>query len=155
MLVAGIHNPDPLSHPLASPPLPFPALPLQLCWSLAAPSVKQQVLSDMWGWGSASGTSLGLPPMRHPHQQELLDLVHAHLLESEQQGGQATLPLQIIFSTPTGSGKTFSAVMMNMHLLRPRAGITAQYGEGHRDAVVLYSVPTKQVGMGGWEGVVV
>ncbi len=51
-------------------------------------------------------------------------------------------PLKVIMSTPTGSGKTFTAVMLVLQLLRPddKAGRA-----GHPGTILVYSVPTKQV----------
>jgi replicative superfamily II helicase len=74
------------------------------------------------------------PPRRYKHQQELMEIVSAHLTEVANAPEQ-TLPLHVILATPTGSGKTFTAVMMHLYLLKKE----------HPDAVLLYSVPTKQV----------
>ncbi len=70
------------------------------------------------------------------------------------------MPLHIILSTPTGSGKTFSAVMMYLHLIksvdessesvgRGGAGETPKVPlkphKGYPEVVVVFSVTTKQV----------
>jgi hypothetical protein len=44
-------------------------------------------------------------------------------------------PLHVILSTPTGSGKTFTAILVHLRLLKVK----------YPDAILLYSVPTKQV----------
>ena len=51
-----------------------------------------------------------------------------------QSGGKAE-PLAVILSTPTGSGKTYTAVMIVLQMLTKK----------HTSGVLLYSVPTKQV----------
>jgi hypothetical protein len=66
-------------------------------------------------------------------------------------GPEKPLPLHIILSTPTGSGKTYTAVMMHLHLLRVppatasvEAGHGGSTGRGHPDVIIVYAVPTKQ-----------
>ncbi|KAG2448292.1 hypothetical protein HYH02_006876 [Chlamydomonas schloesseri] len=126
-------------------------------------------------------------PMRYRHQQQLLDLIDEHLTLAAQGAaggvvaqhqpqlqaagvGQEEYLLQaapgtrlsVILSTPTGSGKTFTAVMLQLHVLRaqqaraaqggggagavaPDAGVVEEARTGHPRTILIYSVPTKQV----------
>ncbi|EFJ42340.1 hypothetical protein VOLCADRAFT_97614 [Volvox carteri f. nagariensis] len=100
--------------------------------------------------------------------QDLLDMVDEHLKGAERQPQRLRArPLHVILSTPTGSGKTFTAVMLHLHVLRdmerPVAGATGRGGAGkggaagavdavaaegrtgHPQTILVYSVPTKQV----------
>lgn len=81
--------------------------------------------------------SLGGRPVLYPHQKALLDLLDSHLATVDvalRKGSGFPLPLRCILSTPTGSGKTFTAMLLHLQLLRSR----------HQSVVLLYSVPTKQ-----------
>ncbi|KXZ54129.1 hypothetical protein GPECTOR_5g23 [Gonium pectorale] len=130
-------------------------------WRSARPAVRQQALTDMWGCANRwlSSAAGGGGPARHLHQQEILDLVDEHLKRPAAQ--RARRPLHVILSTPTGSGKTFTAVMMQLHVLkgrRPAAGggsgpdgqsaLAVEQRPGHPDAILVYSVPTKQASSG-------
>lgn len=62
-----------------------------------------------------------------PHQEELFTLITKHL-DSPQK-------LRIIYSTPTGSGKTFSSMLLQKQILKRR----------HPTPLLIYSVPTKEI----------
>ncbi|GAX80426.1 hypothetical protein CEUSTIGMA_g7865.t1 [Chlamydomonas eustigma] len=144
----------------------------QVCWSASSTSLRELALSNMWLCSNSTALSHGGAPMRYPHQQELMDMVDEHLRQMEEaeeyvaalaRRGQAPAsgkaggpekpqPLHIILSTPTGSGKTFTAVMMHLHLLRVPpatapvdAGYGGSTGKGHPEIILVYAVPTKQV----------
>ncbi|KAF5831200.1 hypothetical protein DUNSADRAFT_13458 [Dunaliella salina] len=104
----------------------------QVCLESASPTVKQTAKDELWS-SANSVISTGGKPMRYPQQQEIIDMVQEHL-----EGAKATTspqPLHVILSTPTGSGKTFTAVMLHLHLLK----------QHYPDQILVYSVPTKQV----------
>ncbi|GLI62681.1 hypothetical protein VaNZ11_005357, partial [Volvox africanus] len=144
----------------------------QCAWSGARLKDRQQALADMWSSANRWAASAAGTPMRHRHQQELLDLVDEHLRSAEQQSQNLRRrPLHVILSTPTGSGKTFTAVMMHKHILLDRErvystaagraagpgsrggagsgggadGCAAEERTGHPQTILVYSVPTKQV----------
>lgn len=62
-----------------------------------------------------------------PHQEELFALIAKHL-DSPQK-------LRVIYSTPTGSGKTFSSMLLQKQILKRR----------HPTPLLIYSVPTKEI----------
>jgi hypothetical protein len=62
-----------------------------------------------------------------PHQQELFDHINNHL--------NGPIPLRIVYSTPTGSGKTFSSMLLQKLLLKSRRPMP----------LLIYSVPTKEI----------
>mmetsp|Transcript_27732 Transcript_27732/g.60749 ORF Transcript_27732/g.60749 Transcript_27732/m.60749 type:complete len:858 (+) Transcript_27732:614-3187(+) len=119
---------------------------MQVCWAESSSRVRAATFLDMWGCdnGARSAVSASGAPMRYPHQQQVVELVQEQLDKIHESArttnGRPPLPLHLILSTPTGSGKTFTAVMMARQLLRP----DGEY-EGYPDAVLVYSVPTKQV----------
>ncbi|GLC46094.1 hypothetical protein PLESTB_001033400 [Pleodorina starrii] len=143
----------------------------QAAWSGARLKDRQQALADMWSSANRwAGGGPGGAPMRHRHQQEILDMVDNHLRGAEEgalsQAARRRLrPLHVILSTPTGSGKTFTAVMMHLHVLRDRereatrgsvgagrgaaggasGGCAGEDRSGHPQTILVYSVPTKQV----------
>jgi len=104
----------------------------RVVWSYVGDRVKDECFEIMHTNINRTGKSG--PPRRYKHQQEVMELVGSHLSEVAN-APDTTLPLQVILATPTGSGKTFTAVMMHLYLLKKE----------HPDAVLLYSVPTKQV----------
>ncbi|GFR46755.1 hypothetical protein Agub_g8380, partial [Astrephomene gubernaculifera] len=163
----------------------------QRAWDTARAPARLKALVEIWSstnrWLTASTSGA---PMRHRHQQEILDLVDEHLtnLLSYLFGRSAVRPppLRVILSTPTGSGKTFTAVMLQLQVLKGyRAAAAAEGGggsagggsaggssaggrgggakgkgaaaaateeekaaeqrQGHPEAILVYSVPTKQV----------
>lgn len=142
------------------------------------------------GGASAAAMTATTAPMRYRHQQQLLDLIDEHLTLAAEGGvgpaggaggaagsrtlgagdGQPMLQatpgrrLSVVLSTPTGSGKTFTAVMLQLHVLRqrqaraqggggggagassaPDAGVAEEARIGHPGTILIYSVPTKQV----------
>lgn len=62
-----------------------------------------------------------------PHQQELFTHVEKHLVNPYN--------LRIIYSTPTGSGKTFSSMLLQKQLLKRK----------RPTPLLIYSVPTKEI----------
>ena len=107
-------------------------------WTAASQRTRAAALEAQHSCTNKTGAPAGAPPMRYKHQEELLALVDEHLQRSLQKGGgvnPAALPLRCILSTPTGSGKTFTALMMSLQLLQLK----------HPAAILVYSVPTKQV----------
>eukprot|EP00899_Mesostigma_viride_P013954 jgi/Mesvir1/2255/Mv19302-RA.1 len=108
----------------------------RVCWEAATPNVRREALAEMFGCGNKL-SAVG-KPRRYRHQEDLVRAVDRHLTGVEtalRVGGPVPMPLQIILSTPTGSGKTFTAVMLQMQCLKSR----------HPKAILLYSVPTKMV----------
>jgi hypothetical protein len=62
-----------------------------------------------------------------PHQQELFNHIEKHLAIPND--------LRIIYSTPTGSGKTFSSMLLQKQILKRR----------RPTPLLIYSVPTKEI----------
>lgn len=62
-----------------------------------------------------------------PHQQELFSHIEKHLAIPND--------LRIIYSTPTGSGKTFSSMLLQKHILK----------RWRPTPLLIYSVPTKEI----------
>lgn len=109
-----------------------------LSWQGSSGRTKALAMEAQHACTNKTGAPPGAPPMRYKHQEEMLSLVDDHLTRSFVKGGafnQAAQPLRVILSTPTGSGKTFTALMMSLHLLVPK----------HPGVILVYSVPTKQV----------
>lgn len=108
-------------------------------WANAAPRARAEALAMQHSWANRGPpASLGGRPVLYPHQKALLDLLDSHLGLVDvalRKGSDFPLPLRCILSTPTGSGKTFTAMLLHLQLLRSR----------HQSVVLLYSVPTKQV----------
>eukprot|EP00192_Tetraselmis_astigmatica_P001161 CAMPEP_0117697634 /NCGR_PEP_ID=MMETSP0804-20121206/29346_1 /TAXON_ID=1074897 /ORGANISM="Tetraselmis astigmatica, Strain CCMP880" /LENGTH=1323 /DNA_ID=CAMNT_0005511923 /DNA_START=85 /DNA_END=4056 /DNA_ORIENTATION=+ len=105
----------------------------EACWNYASSRVKAAVLFAMFTCDNKAAVSG--PPARYPHQEELLAMMHSHLARNQSDKIDHSLPLQIELSTPTGSGKTFAALMVHLQLLKPH----------HPDGILVYSVPTKTV----------
>lgn len=107
-------------------------------WANAAPRARAEALAMQHSWSNRGPpASLGGRPVLYPHQKALLDLLDSHLDTVNvalRKGAGFPLPLRCILSTPTGSGKTFTAMLLHLQLLRSR----------HQSVVLLYSVPTKQ-----------
>ncbi|MDA9081399.1 DEAD/DEAH box helicase family protein, partial [Candidatus Dependentiae bacterium] len=74
----------------------------------------------------------------YKHQHELLEELDKHYTivnKAVETEAKPPLPLHVILSTPTGSGKTFTALMVHLRLLKVK----------HPNVILVYSVPTKQV----------
>ncbi|KAG1668607.1 hypothetical protein FOA52_001476 [Chlamydomonas sp. UWO 241] len=113
------------------------------CWGAVTPDVKKAALTEMWANHNSSALNHGGPPMRYPHQQALLDMVGEHL--SEVQKAVEARDVARRFGE-AAVAKTFTAVMMNLHLLRPKPEASSgPQPVSHPDVIILYSVPTKQV----------
>jgi len=105
-------------------------------WCTAKDVAREQAESKSF-LCSNRGTAYG-PPRRYPHQQQVYELLEQHLRGmTSPVVSDRPLPLHIILNTPTGSGKTFTAIMLQLQLL---ANLDADPGP-----IILYSVPTKQV----------
>eukprot|EP00854_Cymbomonas_tetramitiformis_P004045 gene4045-5018_t len=103
------------------------------CWAALGDHPKRTAFEDMYQCtNKVVQSSQGGKPMRHKHQEELLEMVDDHL---QKMSSGSKLPLHMILSTPTGSGKTFSAILLHLKVLR----------ELHPDTVLVYSV-LKRVG---------
>eukprot|EP00873_Tetraselmis_striata_P007608 jgi/Tetstr1/427872/TSEL_017949.t1 len=105
----------------------------EACWNQAKARDKAAVLKAMFTCDNKAAAAG--PPARYPHQEEMLREIHQHILREESSKIDHSLPLQIELSTPTGSGKTFAALMLHLQLLKAH----------HSDAILVYSVPTKSV----------
>ncbi len=103
---------------------------------------EERVWEGVWESVSTCLSTPPLPPTHLPtHTNIHLDRFAGNDEAKLKQQAPDPLPLHVILSTPTGSGKTFTAVMMMLHLLRPKQADK----EAFPDVVLLYSVPTKQV----------
>ena len=107
----------------------------RLMWNNASETVKDATFELSYSCFNKF-TPFG-KPTRHKHQEHVLEMMDKHLDEVDHARNEAQLPLplHIILSTPTGSRKTFTAIMTHLHLLKPK----------HPNAILLYSVPTKNV----------
>jgi hypothetical protein len=108
-------------------------------WGAASARTRAAAAESQHACTNKAGAPAGAPPMRYKHQEELLSLVGEHLAASAVSGGgynkPGVPPLRVVLSTPTGSGKTFTALMTSLQLLQPK----------HAGTILVYSVPTKQV----------
>ena len=110
----------------------------RVLWAAASPRVRAAAAEQQHACTNKGGPPPGAPPMRYKHQEEILSLVDGHLTASSVKGGgtrSSAPPLRCILSTPTGSGKTFTALLLSLQLLAPK----------HPGCILVYSVPTKQV----------
>tara|TARA_B100001173_G_scaffold80170_1_gene68471 strand:- start:641 stop:3682 length:3042 start_codon:yes stop_codon:yes gene_type:complete len=109
-----------------------------IVWESVSNRIKDQTFAAMHAWTNKTGAQSGGVPRMYKHQHELLEVLDKHYTVTEQaveSGGKMPLPLHVILSTPTGSGKTFTAVLTYLRLIKQK----------HKDVILLYSVPTKQV----------
>ena len=108
------------------------------CWGQITDDVKLNTFETMHTSLNKEGFSGDGPPRRYKHQQQVIDMVDSHLhdiRDAYRASKPAPLPKHIILCTPTGSGKTFTALMMYQQMLKDK----------HPNTLLLYSVPTKQV----------
>ena len=110
----------------------------QIVWDNVSNRIKDQTFAAMHAWTNKSGAQSGGVARMYKHQQELIDQLDKHYAAiGKMQEAKKPLPkpLHVILSTPTGSGKTFTAILVHLRLLKVK----------YPDAILLYSVPTKQV----------
>ena len=92
-------------------------------WESVSNRIKDQTFGAMHAWTNKSGAQSGGVPRMYKHQHELLEVLDKHYTETEQaaeRGGKPPLPLHVILSTPTGSGKTFTAVLTYLRLIKQK-----------------------------------
>jgi len=110
----------------------------EIVWENVSNRIKDQTFAAMHAWTNKTGAQSGGVPRMYKHQHELLEVLDKHYTETERAiefGSKIPKPLHVILSTPTGSGKTFTAVLTYLRLIKQK----------HKDVILLYSVPTKQV----------
>ena len=110
----------------------------QIVWDNVSNRIKDQTFAAMHAWTNKSGAQSGGVARMYKHQHELIDQLDKHYAAiGKMQEAKKPLPkpLHVILSTPTGSGKTFTAILVHLRLLKVK----------YPDAILLYSVPTKQV----------
>eukprot|EP00740_Mantoniella_antarctica_P007980 CAMPEP_0181363940 /NCGR_PEP_ID=MMETSP1106-20121128/9065_1 /TAXON_ID=81844 /ORGANISM="Mantoniella antarctica, Strain SL-175" /LENGTH=1005 /DNA_ID=CAMNT_0023478509 /DNA_START=163 /DNA_END=3180 /DNA_ORIENTATION=+ len=109
-----------------------------IVWAQCSNRIKDQAFAAMHLWTNKGGAQSGGIARMYKHQHDLLEELDAHFtavtkaVEAER---QLPMPLHVILSTPTGSGKTFTALMVHLRLFKVK----------HPNAILVYSVPTKQV----------
>jgi hypothetical protein len=109
-----------------------------IVWNQSSNRIKDQVFEAMHHWTNKAGAQSGGTARMYKHQHELLEELDKHYeaaARARDTASKPPLPLHVILSTPTGSGKTFTALMVHLRLLK----------EKHPNVILLYSVPTKQV----------
>jgi len=110
----------------------------KIIWDNTSNRIKDQTFAAMHAWTNKSGAQSGGVARMYKHQHELIDQLDKHYAAIERAKNAAKplpKPLHVILSTPTGSGKTFTAILVHLRLLKTK----------YPDAILLYSVPTKQV----------
>ena len=110
----------------------------QIVWDNVSNRIKDQTFAAMHAWTNKSGAQSGGVARMYKHQHELIDQLDKHYAAiGKMQEAKKPLPkpLHVILSTPTGSGKTFTAILVHLRLLKIK----------YPDTILLYSVPTKQV----------
>ena len=91
----------------------------EIVWENVSNRIKDQTFAAMHAWTNKTGAQSGGVPRMYKHQHELLEVLDKHYVATEQaveSGGKMPLPLHVILSTPTGSGKTFTAVLAYLRL---------------------------------------
>ena len=110
----------------------------QILWDQTSNRIKDQAFDAMHLWTNKGGAQSGGVARMYKHQHELLDELDKHYTtvnKAIEADAKPPLPLHVILSTPTGSGKTFTALMVHLRLLKVK----------HPNVILVYSVPTKQV----------
>ena len=110
----------------------------QIVWDNVSNRIKDQTFAAMHAWTNKSGAQSGGVARMYKHQHELIDQLDKHYAaigKMQEANKPLPKPLHVILSTPTGSGKTFTAILVHLRLLKIK----------YPDTILLYSVPTKQV----------
>ena len=114
------------------------AITAKVIWDQCSNRIKDQAFHAMHLWTNKGGAQSGGVARMYKHQHELLTQLDKHYdacARAIENDTSLPLPLHVILSTPTGSGKTFTALMVHLRLLKVK----------HPNVILLYSVPTKQV----------
>ena len=110
----------------------------KIVWDNVSNRIKDQTFAAMHAWTNKSGAQSGGVARMYRHQHELIDQLDKHYdltMKKKETNQPLPKPLHVILSTPTGSGKTFTAILVHLRLLKIK----------YPDTILLYSVPTKQV----------
>jgi len=110
----------------------------KLVWDNVSNRIKDQTFVAMHLCTNKSGAQSGGVARMYKHQHELIEQLDKHYAaigRAKDANKPLPKPLHVILSTPTGSGKTFTAILVHLRLLKVK----------YPDAILLYSVPTKQV----------
>lgn len=110
----------------------------RIVWDQCSNRVKDNAFAAMHLWTNKGGAQSGGVARMYKHQHELLEELDKHYTAANkavETGSKLPLPLHVILSTPTGSGKTFTALMVHLRLFKLK----------HPNIILVYSVPTKQV----------
>jgi len=114
------------------------AIAAKIVWDQCSNRIKDQAFEAMHLWTNKGGAQSGGVARMYKHQHELLVELDKHYeatSRATQNDTPMPMPLHVILSTPTGSGKTFTALMVHLRLLKTK----------HPNVILVYSVPTKQV----------
>ena len=110
----------------------------KIVWESVSNRIKDQTFAAMHAWTNKSGAQSGGVARMYKHQHELIDQLDKHYaatMRAKEAVKPLPKPLHVILSTPTGSGKTFTAILVHLRLLKVK----------YPDTILVYSVPTKQV----------
>jgi len=119
-------------------PASLEAKAARIVWDQCSNRVKDQAFAAMHLWTNKGGAQSGGIARMYKHQHDLLEELDTHftaIARATADSKKLPLPLHVVLSTPTGSGKTFTALMVHLRLLKTK----------HPNVILLYSVPTKQV----------
>ena len=114
------------------------AIAAKIVWDQCSDRIKDQAFAAMHLWTNKGGAQSGGVARMYKHQHDLLEELDAHYTavnRAVENNEKLPLPLHVVLSTPTGSGKTFTALMVHLRLFKVK----------HPNAILVYSVPTKQV----------
>ena len=110
----------------------------KIVWNSVSNRIKDQTFAAMHAWTNKSGAQSGGVARMYKHQHELIEQLDKHYAataKAKEAVKPLPKPLHVILSTPTGSGKTFTAILVHLRLLKVK----------YPDSILVYSVPTKQV----------